>query len=365
MPFATPPGDIGPGAGTHHANLRRPMKIAQVSPLTESVPPRQYGGTERVIAFLTDALVDAGHDVTLVASADSKTKALLLPAWAEALRLGGEVLEPLVAEAAELEIILRHATEFDIVHWHTSHAHLPIAKRMPTPSVTTLHGRQDLPELQPLYDLVGDHPFVSVSDDQRRPVTGLNWIGTVYHGLPADLLRPGDGSGGHLPFLGRIAPEKRPDRAIEIAMRSGVPLRIAAKVDPVDVEYHAANIAEMMKDPLVEFVGEIDEAGKQDFLGNAAALIFPIDWPEPFGLVMIEAMACGTPVIAFRNGSVPEVVDDGVTGVIVDSVEDAVNAVGRAFALPRDAVRARFDERFTADRMAADYVAIYERVIGR
>jgi len=338
------------------------MRIAQVSPLAESVPPQQYGGTERVVAFLTDALVEAGHEVTLVASGDSVTSARLLPAWPEALRLGAELADPLVPEVVEFELVLRHADEFDVVHWHTNNLHLPIARRMEVPSLTTLHGRQDLPELQSLYDLLGDHPFVSISNDQRRPVTGVNWIGTVHHGLPRDLLHAGDGSGGYLAFLGRIAPEKRPDRAIEIARRSGVHLRIAAKIDPADEEYHADHIEERMEHPLVEFIGEIDDAGKQEFLGEAAALIFPIDWPEPFGLVMIEAMACGTPVIAFDRGSVSEVIDDGVSGVIVDSTEEAVAAVERALSLPRAAVRARFEERFTAERMAAHYVELYEEL---
>ena len=290
------------------------------------------------------------------------TGARLLAAWPHALRLGPACLDPLAPEVAELELVLRHEDEFDVIHWHTNHLHLPIARRMAVPSLTTLHGRQDLPELQPLYDLVGDHPFVSISNDQRRPVSSVNWIGTVHHGLPRDLLSPGDGAGGYLAFLGRIAPEKRPDRAIEIARRSGVPLRIAAKIDPVDEEYHAVSIEELMGHPLVEFIGEIDDAGKQEFLGSAAALIFPIDWPEPFGLVMIEAMACGTPVIAFDRGSVPEVIDDGVSGVIVESTEEAVAAVERALQLPRASVRARFEKRFTADRMADRYVALYEQL---
>jgi glycosyltransferase involved in cell wall biosynthesis len=340
------------------------MRIAQVSPLAESVPPQQYGGTERVVSFLTEALVEAGHDVTLVASGDSVTSARLLTAWPEALRLGADLLDELAPDVAELELVLRHLDEFDVVHWHTNHIHLPSARRMPIPSLTTLHGRQDLPELGPLYELVGDHPFVSISNDQRRPLSGMNWIGTVHHGLPRDLLSAGDGSGGYLAFLGRIAPEKRPDRAIEIARRSGVPLRIAAKVDPVDEEYHALRIEEKLEHPLIEFIGEIDDAGKQEFLGNAAALLFPIDWPEPFGLVMIEAMACGTPVIAFDRGSVSEVIEDGITGCIVDSIDEAVAAVPRALELPREKVRACFEERFTAERMAAHYVELYERLLG-
>jgi glycosyltransferase involved in cell wall biosynthesis len=279
------------------------------------------------------------------------------------MRLGPDLADPLAADVAELELVLRHEDEFDVIHWHTNHLHLPIARRMDVPSLTTLHGRQDLPELQPLYDLVGDHPFVSISNDQRRPVSGVNWAGTIHHGLPRDLLTPGDGSGGYLAFLGRIAPEKRPDRAIEIARRSGMPLRIAAKIDPVDEEYHADRIEEKLDHHLIEFIGEIDEADKQDFLGNAAALLFPIDWPEPFGLVMIEAMACGTPVIAFDRGSVSEVIDDGVTGVIVESTEEAVAAVERALSLPRAGVRACFEQRFTAERMAADYVSLYERLV--
>jgi glycosyltransferase involved in cell wall biosynthesis len=365
QPHDTSIGQASAGVRVGMARAFEPgaMRIAQVSPLAESVPPQNYGGTERVVAFLTEALVAAGHGVTLVASGDSETGARLLAAWPRALRLGPDLADPLVPEVAELELVLRHADEFDVIHWHTNHLHLPIARRMRVPSLTTVHGRQDLPELQPLYDLVGDHPFVSVSNAQRRPVSGVNWVGTIHHGLPRDLLSAGDGSGGYLAFLGRIAPEKRPDRAIEIARRSGVPLRIAAKIDPVDEEYHAESIEEKMDHPLVEFIGEIDDADKQEFLGNAAALLFPIDWPEPFGLVMIEAMACGTPVIAFDRGSVSEVIDDGVSGVIVESTEEAVGAVERALKLPRDGVRARFEKRFTAERMAADYVSLYERLL--
>lgn len=340
------------------------MRIAQVAPLIERVPPRLYGGTERVVAYLTDALVDLGHDVTLFASGDSLTRARLVPCSREALRLDQAVIDALPYGVLQLEAMRRRADQFDILHFHTDYFHFPLFRAIADRTVTTLHGRLDLPDLQPVFSEFTDMPLVSISNDQRLPMPPVRWIGTVQHGLPVRLLelqpRP---AGGYLAFLGRISPEKRPDLAIEIARRANVPIRIFAKVDRADQRYFAAEIEPLLDHPLVEFVGEIDDARKQQALGEASALLFPIDWPEPFGLTMIEAMACGTPVIAFRRGSVPEVLEDGLTGFIVDGVEEAVAAVHRLDRLDRRAIRRRFEERFTAERMARDYVALYEGLL--
>jgi len=339
------------------------MRIAQIAPLTEAVPPKLYGGTERIVSYLTEELVDLGHEVTLFASGDSITKATLAPMSAKALRLDPSVRDPNAPLTLMLEQVYRRRHEFDLLHFHLDYLPFPLFSRQSVPFVTTLHGRLDLPELQPVFDTFSQAPVVSISDNQRGPLPQANWAGTVYHGLPAKLLTPrADAKPGYLAFLGRIAPEKRCDRAIEIAIATNTPLKIAAKVDRVDVDYFESKIKPMLAHPLIEFIGEINETQKQDFLANAIGLLTPIDWPEPFGLVMIEAMACGTPVIAFRHGSVPEVIDDGVTGFAVVSMAEAIAAVGRLKALPRAAVRARFDERFTGRRMAEDYVAIYERL---
>jgi glycosyltransferase involved in cell wall biosynthesis len=341
------------------------MRIAQVAPLTESVPPQLYGGTERVVACLADELVRLGHDVTLFASGDSRTAARLVPACPRALRLAGPCQDWLAPHLLMLEKVATCAPHFDVLHFHISQFHFPVVRRLPVAHVTTLHGRLDLPELPPLYEEFADMPVVSISDAQRQPLPQAAWIGTVYHGLPLDLLRFSPGPGRYLAFLGRIAPEKRVDRAIAIAIACGQRLRIAAKVDPADRGYFEREIRHLLDHPLIEFIGEIAEHQKSDFIGGASALLFPIDWPEPFGLVMIEALACGVPVVAFRGGSVPEVITDGVTGYIVDTVEQAVEAVRRVSRLSRRQCRAVFERRFSATRMATDYAKIYSMLTGR
>jgi glycosyltransferase involved in cell wall biosynthesis len=343
------------------------MKIAQIAPLAESVPPKLYGGTERVVSYLTEELVRQGHDVTLFASGDSRTSAKLIRCSDIALRLNPVVKDPLPYHLVMLEEVRRRADEFDVLHFHIDMLHFPMVQDFADRTVTTLHGRLDLPDLRPLFSAFPDMPVVSISRDQRRPLPRrVNWVGNVYHGLPRGLLPFNrDPAGGYLAFLGRIAPEKRPDRAIQIAARAGLPLKIAAKIDRVDRAYWDDVVAPLVaKHPNVEFVGEIDERRKAEFLGNARALLFPIDWPEPFGLVSIEAMACGTPVIAFRAGSVPEVVDDGITGFVVRNVDEAVAAVKRLPELDRRKVRAVFESRFTVERMVRDYLAIYRGLPG-
>jgi glycosyltransferase involved in cell wall biosynthesis len=343
----------------------RSLKIAQVAPLFESVPPKLYGGTERVVSYLTEELVRQGHDVTLFASGDSVTAARLVAPSTQALRLDPRCIDPLAYQTLLLEAVLREASHFDVVHFHTDYLHFPSSRRLPIRQVTTLHGRLDLPDLQPLYREFADMPLVSISNAQRTPLPWVNWQATVHHGLPENLYAFQPKAGRYLAFLGRISPEKRADRAIEIARRVGMPLRIAAKVDRVDREYFETRIRPLLRDPLVEFVGEIAERDKQDFLGNAFALLFPIDWPEPFGLVVIEAMACGTPVIAFRNGSVPELIDDEVSGFIVGNVVEAAAAVERVPVLRREICRQMFLERFTASRMAEGYIEVYRRLSRR
>jgi glycosyltransferase involved in cell wall biosynthesis len=341
------------------------MRIAQVAPLMESVPPQLYGGTERVVAFLTDALVRLGHDVTLFASGDSRTTARLIPAWPQALRLSGPCADSLAPHLLMLEEVAARAREFDILHFHVSQFHFSLARRLSTAHITTLHGRLDIPELPPLYREFSDIPVVSISDAQREPLPDAGWVGTIHHGLPLDLLRFQPRPGRYLAFVGRIAREKRVDRAIAIATACGQPLRIAAKVDPADREYFEREIRHLLDNPLVEFIGEISEAQKSDFLGGATALLFPIDWPEPFGLVMIEALACGVPVVAFRGGSVPEIIEHGKTGFIVDTLAEAIEATRNVDRLDRRQCRASFERRFNVTRMAAEYGALYERLIAR
>ncbi len=336
------------------------MKIAQVAPLYESCPPKLYGGTERVVSYLTEELVRAGHAVTLFASGDSETAAELRAVCPQSLRLVAGYGESLAYHLVMLNRVMEAAKEFDVIHFHTDFLHFPLFNRARQKTLTTLHGRLDLAELPIVYREFPSMPVVSISDAQRQALPWLSWRGTIYHGLPLDAYDLGDGGGGYLAFLGRICPEKRPDRAIEIAARAGVPLIIAAKVDEVDKDYFDHVIRPMLDHPMVDYIGEIDETQKAQFLGKARALLFPIDWPEPFGLAMIESMACGTPVVAYHHGSVPEVVDEGITGFVVDNETEAVAAVEMTAGLDRAAVRARFEVRFSIERMADDYLAIYE-----
>lgn len=338
------------------------MRIAQVSPLFESVPPRLYGGTERVVHWLTEALVAQGHDVTLFASGDSQTSARLVAACPEALRLA-RCKDQLAAHVLLPELVYAMVQEFDIIHWHVDYFHFQATRRQKFPHLTTLHGRLDLPELNPVYRYYADLPLVSISDFQRRPLPFAHWVGTVHHGMPQETYSPVYTRGQYLAFLGRFSPEKRPDRAIEIARRSGVPLKMAAKIDDSDRAYFEEVVRPLLKQPGIEYLGEIGDKDKNEFLGNAMALLFPIDWPEPFGLVMIEAMACGTPVIAWPGGSVPEVLTGGLSGCIVESIDAAVKAVERVAGWSRRQVRAAFDARFTSDRMARDYCALYQRML--
>jgi len=341
----------------------RRMRIAQVSPLFEAVPPKLYGGTERVVYSLTEELVAMGHDVTLFASGDSVTSAKLAPMRAKALRLDPTVRDWIAIYMRMMELIYRQAGDFDVIHFHTDYFPLSLFGRQKTPFVTTLHGRLDIPEFKDIYGLFPDAPFVSISDSQRRPIPDLNWVRTVLHGMPASLLTPQAAKQDYLAFLGRVSPEKGLDKAIRIAGEAGMKLKVAAKVDNADIDYYTDEIAPLIAaNPHVEFIGEINDAQKPAFLSGAHALVFPIDWPEPFGLVMIEAMACGTPVVAFNRGSVPEVIDEGVSGFIVDDAPSAVAAVRKAVNLDRGQVRAQFDRRFTARRMAADYVEIYQEL---
>jgi glycosyltransferase involved in cell wall biosynthesis len=344
----------------------RSMKIAQIAPLMESVPPRLYGGTERIVSYLTDELVRLGHEVTLFASADSVTAAELVSCASMALRLDSNVRDPIPYYMLMLDRVRKLADEFDILHFHIDQFHFPLFAQMADRTVTTLHGRQDCPDLKPLYIGFSEMPLVSISSDQRRPIAKANFVGTVHHGIPTNLHTPiYNPRGGYVAFLGRISPEKRPDRAIRIARTLGIPLKIAAKVDKVDEAYFREKIAPLLSHPGVEFIGEINERSKTEFLGEALALLFPIDWPEPFGLVMIEAMACGTPVLAFRHGSVSEIIDQGVTGAIVDTMDEAMMMLSRVIALDRRAVRRRFEQRFSSVLMANDYVAVYRSLLER
>jgi len=340
------------------------MRIAQIAPLAESVPPKLYGGTERIVSYLTEELVRQGHDVTLFASGDSRTSAELHPIVDTALRLRPDVRDPQVFAMLQLEEFRLRAAEFEVIHFHGDYLHFPLLRALGLRNaITTTHGRLDVPGYARLFEHYADVPLVSISRDQRRPLAGANWAGTVLHGLPMHLFRfEPEPRGGYLAFLGRISPEKRPDRAIEIARRAGMKLKIAAKVDAADRQYFETRIAPLLSQPHVEFVGEIGERDKSEFLGQASALLFPIDWPEPFGLVMIEAMACGTPCVAWRAGSVPEIIHEGSDGFIVESMDEAVAAVHRAADLDRARVRAQFERRFPVERMTRDYLDIYRRI---
>ncbi len=339
------------------------MRIAQVAPLTEAVQPSLYGGTERVISWLTEELVALGQEVTLFASGDSITTAKLEPMWPRALRLDGTVRDPNALHMMMVEQVCRRAGEFDLIHFHLDYFPFSLMARQTTPFITTLHGRLDLPEHQPVFSTFSSIPIVSISNAQRRPIPAANWVSTVHHGLPVDLLKPQPVQPSYLAFLGRISPEKRTDRAINIAQRCGIPLKIAAKVDRADADYFDEAIRPLLSTPGVDFIGEIGDAQKPQFLSGAMALLVPIDWPEPFGLVMIEAMACGTPVIAFNRGSVPEIIEDGVTGFIVEDETSAAGAVRKIGSLSREMIRRRFEERFTARRMAEDYIRLYDKHI--
>jgi glycosyltransferase involved in cell wall biosynthesis len=335
------------------------MRIAQIGPLTEAIPPKLYGGTERVVSWLTEELVELGHDVTLFASGDSVTKARLEPFWPRALRHDSTIRDPSALHVTMLECVRRRAAEFDILHFHLDYHPFSLFSRQPTPFVTTLHGRLDLPEHQPVFHTFADIPVISISDAQRRPLPQARWIRTVHHGMPENLLAPRHAEPSYLAVLGRIAPEKSVDRAVAIARRAGLPLKIAAKVDRADREYYEQEIRPLLQAPGIDYIGEIGDKEKSEFLGHAIALLMPISWPEPFGLVMIEAMACGVPVIGFPSGAVPEIVEDGVTGFIVPDENAAVQALARVPSLSRPRIRRRFEERFGARRMASEYVEVY------
>ena len=338
------------------------LRIAQVAPLAESVPPHMYGGTERIVSYLTEELVRQGHRVTLYASGDSVTAAELVAITRRAFRLDPDVIDPLAHTVRLIERVMADADRYDVIHFHMDHLQLSAMRRLRTPSVATMHGRMDLPDLVPLYAEFSDVPLVSISDDQRTPLPNLNWQATIYHGLPMDEITPSERPGGYLAFLGRTSPEKGLDDAIEIARRSHQPLKIAAKVDAVDEEYFESHIRPLLTGE-IEFAGEIAEDQKDAFLGGASALLFPIDWPEPFGLVMIEAAARGTPVLAYPRGSVPEVIDEGVTGMLVEDVDQAVAALPQLLELPRGGVRQAVEDRFSVARMARDYVDVYGRLM--
>ncbi|HYI47556.1 MAG TPA: glycosyltransferase family 4 protein [Allosphingosinicella sp.] len=339
------------------------MRIAQIAPLAEAVPPELYGGTERVVSWLTEALIEQGHEVTLFASADSRTSGRLIPCAPHSLRLAG-INNHVASHLAMLDQALRMADEFDLMHFHIDALHFPVFRHLAYKCLTTLHGRQDLADYWPAYQTFPEMKLVAVSDEQRVPVPDANFVGTVHHGTPPDLIPFEPEGGDYLVFIGRISPEKRPDRAIEIARMSQRKLRIAAKVDPYDRVYFREQIKPLLASPWVEFLGEIDDTQKPRFFGEACALLFPIDWPEPFGLSIIEAMSAGTPTISWRQGAAPEILEDGRNGFLVESIDEAVAAVEASAALPRQGVRAAFERRFTAARMAADYLALYEKAIG-
>jgi glycosyltransferase involved in cell wall biosynthesis len=338
------------------------MKIAQVAPLYESVPPKLYGGTERIVSYLTEELVRQGHEVTLFASGDSVTSARLVAVCPQSLRLNSECVDSLADHILMMEQVIREAPQFDLIHFHCDYLHFPLSRSHQLTNVTTLHGRLDIPDLVPLYREFVEMPVVSISDAQREPLPWVNWQGTVYHGLPRDLYQLHAGKGDYLAFLGRICPEKGVEQAIEIAQKAEIELRLAAKVDRPDEEYFTDVVKPLVDGSLIQFVGEITDADKNVFLGNALAILAPLQWPEPFGMVMIEAMACGTPVVAYPRGSVPEIIDTGRSGVIVDSVDAAVHAIKNGQLPARATCRQTFEERFTDSRMARDYLAIYSRL---
>jgi len=350
-------------AGRHESFVDRPLRVAQIAPLHESVPPKLYGGTERVVAYIAEELARRGHDVTLFASGDSTAKVPLRAGFPEALRLKGLDYMGAAYHLRMLSEIYDHAERFDVIHSHVDFMAFPFFRLVSVPTISTMHGRLDLDAFVPLYRSYTDLPLVSISNEQRRPIPFMNWVGTVYHGLPRNLLRFNPGPGSYLAFLGRISPEKRPDLAIEISRRAGVPLKIAAKVDRVDRDYFDAVVKPLLSTPGVEFLGEINDSEKEDFLGGALALLFTVDWPEPFGLAMIEAMACGTPVIARPCGSVPEVLRPGVTGLIASGIDDLVRAAAQIGKLSRQACREVFEKRFTSEVMAANYERVYYRLI--
>jgi glycosyltransferase involved in cell wall biosynthesis len=337
------------------------MRIAQIAPLYESVPPKLYGGTERIVSYLTEELVAQGHKLTLFASGDSKTKARLVASCEEGLRLRKDCIDSLPYHIIQLQDVAERAAEFDILHFHADYLHFPLSGFMNYRHVSTLHGRLDLPDLKPLYKRFNEVPLVSISDNQRKPLAFANWVKTIYHGLPLNLYTPKTTEGNYFAFVGRFSPEKGAEQAIEIAKKTGIPILIAAKIDKADADYFEKNIKHLLDDPLVKFIGEVTEEEKEDFYGNALATLFPVNWPEPFGLVMIESMACGTPVIAFNKGSVPEVIDEGVSGYIVSTVDEAVKAVGNVHKIDRRQCRRRYEERFSAPIMAKNYLAVYEQ----
>jgi len=347
--------------GQPHGKIQ--MRIAQISPLYESVPPKGYGGTERIVSYLTEEQVRRGHEVTLFASGDSVTAAKLVPLCKKSLRQHGQGADPLVYHYLLIEEVISRAGDFDVLHFHIDFLHYPFSYHQSYKHVTTLHGRLDISGLNALYQRYNTIPLVSISDYQRKPVKDANWIATVYHGLPKDLYKPGKGDGNYVAFLGRISPEKRVDLAIRIAQDAGIPIKIAAKIDQADKEYFEKEIRHLLDGPGIEFLGEINETDKNELLGNAAALLFPIDWPEPFGLVMIEAMACGTPVIAYNRGSVPEIIDEGKTGFIVQSIDEAVHALKHIQLISRENVRAIFEQRFSVETMTDNYEKIYQQML--
>lgn len=338
------------------------MKIAQVAPLYEAVPPKLYGGTERIVSFLTEELIKQGHEVTLFASGDSITKATLIASVPTALRLKEICEDPLAPHIVQLQQVMECSAEFDVIHFHTDYLSFPFTQWVDVPHVTTLHGKLTIDELQIIYNTYPNEPVVCISDSQCKPLPQANFVGRVHHGLPIDLFKKGNGSGGYFAFLGRISPEKRCDRAIEIAIAANTPIKIAAKIDKADRDYFETDIKHLFDHPLVEYMGEINEEQKQEFLGNAKALLFPIDWPEPFGLVMIEALACGTPVVAWNHGSVPEIIDEGLSGFIVNSTDEAIAAAKKISELDRHTTRECFEKRFTAKKMAENYVDVYRKL---
>jgi len=338
------------------------MRIAQVPPLYESIPPKLYGGTERVVSYLTEELVKQGHEVTLFGTKDSVTNANLYAVCDKAIRLNSDCRDAVAWHIYQLQLVMENVKEFDIIHFHNDYLHFPLSSQDHYRHITTLHGRLDLEDLKPIYKKFHRIPVVSISNNQRKPFPHINWVNTVYHGLPERMYQKGEGKGNYLAFLGRISPEKRPDRAIEIAKRTGIPLKIAAKVDKADEEYFETQIKHLLDHPLIEFIGEISDDQKEEFLGNALALLFPIDWPEPFGIVMIEALATGTPVIAFNYGSVPEIIEHGKTGFVANNMEEAIESVEKLYLIDRSVCRHVFENSFTSTVMAENYVALYEQI---